>query len=582
MRLPRFRFTLRRMMVAVAIFALALFGHRLYREGVGTRWLLLKLHYGTVSTRRAAADEIRATGFGELARDVFGDGQPKSREELIERRDRRARQARLWLRGLVEATNDPDPVCRAKASNAISVLTIALGTEADRDLARRHLLVALKDPEDAVREAACEALSGLAGPGVGATFDALRGALDDPSASVRETAARSLAFVGLIHKEAQTAVAPILIRLLAGRDEARVRIAAAWGLCRFGKDAVRHPATSGPDVVPALVAATWSDPAVEVRRAVAAIFATLEFDSRTGPDFSAWETRKEAIIPALTALLGDEDEAATRRASPRRWFALGPPRSSHPRPDRAGRRLARSLPRPSIGEGRGAIAGGIATREDGSGRVQMIAEDSGGATTDEISHRLVVEPGESRRRENVAGKVPSRNPTGSALPPAGALPPMCATIRPPRTSSHQSGEGGAILSRRSGGENSRPGASRGGTSPAWWRCRPPGRPWISPTRPRRRRPSRPSAASLPSGGRDPRWPLRLDEQESYAFIPSEAEHRHWSGRPEAGQADEPGTPEIQGRLGRSWPSLPNHARVTIGTREEMAAFRSAMDRVMNA
>ena len=35
-------------------------------------------------------------------------------------------------------------------------------------------------------------------------------------------------------------------------------------------------------------------------------------------------------------------------------------------------------------------------------------------------------------------------------------------------------------------------------------------------------------------------------------------------------------------IGRTWPSMPNHVRVTIGTREEMAKFRAAFARVMNA
>jgi histidinol-phosphate/aromatic aminotransferase/cobyric acid decarboxylase-like protein len=34
-------------------------------------------------------------------------------------------------------------------------------------------------------------------------------------------------------------------------------------------------------------------------------------------------------------------------------------------------------------------------------------------------------------------------------------------------------------------------------------------------------------------------------------------------------------------IGRTWPSLPHHVRVTIGTREEMAKFRTAFGRVMN-
>ncbi len=34
-------------------------------------------------------------------------------------------------------------------------------------------------------------------------------------------------------------------------------------------------------------------------------------------------------------------------------------------------------------------------------------------------------------------------------------------------------------------------------------------------------------------------------------------------------------------IGRSWPSMPNYVRITIGTSEEMAKFRSAFERVMN-
>jgi histidinol-phosphate aminotransferase len=34
-------------------------------------------------------------------------------------------------------------------------------------------------------------------------------------------------------------------------------------------------------------------------------------------------------------------------------------------------------------------------------------------------------------------------------------------------------------------------------------------------------------------------------------------------------------------IGRTWPALPNHVRVSIGTREEMAKFRTAFGRVMN-
>jgi histidinol-phosphate aminotransferase len=35
-------------------------------------------------------------------------------------------------------------------------------------------------------------------------------------------------------------------------------------------------------------------------------------------------------------------------------------------------------------------------------------------------------------------------------------------------------------------------------------------------------------------------------------------------------------------VGRTWPSMPTHVRVTVGTREEMAKFRAAFAKVMNA
>jgi histidinol-phosphate aminotransferase len=35
-------------------------------------------------------------------------------------------------------------------------------------------------------------------------------------------------------------------------------------------------------------------------------------------------------------------------------------------------------------------------------------------------------------------------------------------------------------------------------------------------------------------------------------------------------------------IGRTWPSMPQHVRVSIGTRDEMARFRAAFERVMNA
>jgi histidinol-phosphate aminotransferase len=66
---------------------------------------------------------------------------------------------------------------------------------------------------------------------------------------------------------------------------------------------------------------------------------------------------------------------------------------------------------------------------------------------------------------------------------------------------------------------------------------------------------------------------------NYGFIPSEANMVMVDGK-------RPG-PEVVAEvvkhkvaIGRSWPSMPNHVRVTIGTRDEMAKFKAAFEKVM--
>jgi histidinol-phosphate aminotransferase len=68
-------------------------------------------------------------------------------------------------------------------------------------------------------------------------------------------------------------------------------------------------------------------------------------------------------------------------------------------------------------------------------------------------------------------------------------------------------------------------------------------------------------------------------QHGFAFIPSEANMLMIDGmRP----GREVYTAMLRHKIaiGRSWPSLPTHVRVTIGTREEMAKFKAAFARVM--
>jgi histidinol-phosphate aminotransferase len=69
------------------------------------------------------------------------------------------------------------------------------------------------------------------------------------------------------------------------------------------------------------------------------------------------------------------------------------------------------------------------------------------------------------------------------------------------------------------------------------------------------------------------------EQRGFAFIPSEANMIMIDcKRP----GREVYTAMLQHKIaiGRSWPSLPNHVRVTIGTGDEMARFKTAFARVM--
>lgn len=168
--------------------------------------------------------------------------------------------------------------------------------------------------------AAVGSLSGLASRDTGAVLDAIRSALGDPSIEVREKATYELGMLGVIVPTSQPDAASILIPLLASREVARVRAKAAWGMCYFGVDGRRHSPETGPDVVPALVAAL-DDPDVDVRRTAAVILGSTTFIAGGGK-ISAWDQRKGSIIPALDAATADDDEAV-REESALALFALG-------------------------------------------------------------------------------------------------------------------------------------------------------------------------------------------------------------------------------------------------------------------
>jgi len=68
-------------------------------------------------------------------------------------------------------------------------------------------------------------------------------------------------------------------------------------------------------------------------------------------------------------------------------------------------------------------------------------------------------------------------------------------------------------------------------------------------------------------------------KKGYDFIPSEANMIMVDTKRPGKQVTEAMLAQ-KVAIGRAWPSLPNHVRVTIGTRDEMTKFKSAFERVM--
>jgi histidinol-phosphate/aromatic aminotransferase/cobyric acid decarboxylase-like protein len=71
------------------------------------------------------------------------------------------------------------------------------------------------------------------------------------------------------------------------------------------------------------------------------------------------------------------------------------------------------------------------------------------------------------------------------------------------------------------------------------------------------------------------------DRKGYRYIPSEANMVMVQGKGPGRQTAE-AMLRYKVAIGRAWPSLPDHARVTIGTRDEMAKFKTAFERVMEA
>ncbi len=69
------------------------------------------------------------------------------------------------------------------------------------------------------------------------------------------------------------------------------------------------------------------------------------------------------------------------------------------------------------------------------------------------------------------------------------------------------------------------------------------------------------------------------DKKGYAFIPSDANMVLIDGK-QPGKETAAAMLAHKVAIGRSWPVLPHHVRVTIGTRDEMARLKAAFERVM--
>jgi histidinol-phosphate aminotransferase len=70
------------------------------------------------------------------------------------------------------------------------------------------------------------------------------------------------------------------------------------------------------------------------------------------------------------------------------------------------------------------------------------------------------------------------------------------------------------------------------------------------------------------------------DRKGYSYIPSEANMVLIAGK-SPGRATQDTLLRYKVAVGRSWAALPNHVRVTIGSHDEMAQFKSAFERAMD-
>ena len=72
------------------------------------------------------------------------------------------------------------------------------------------------------------------------------------------------------------------------------------------------------------------------------------------------------------------------------------------------------------------------------------------------------------------------------------------------------------------------------------------------------------------------------DKKGYAFIPSEANMVLIDSKRPGRETAQAMLKQHKVAIGRSWEALPHHVRVTIGTRDEMARFKAAFERVMDS
>ncbi len=205
-RFRRIRFRIRTLLLSTAAIGLALGGVKIYLEGVEMHWLMLKLRYGNVAARRAAALDVLNLGArGRITR----------------------RRAQVLMPALVFATHNPDAACRDNVVCSLAFLAVVKREPTVRLQTLRLLLEAVHDRDARVRAQAMSWLGDLGGQDAPGATNALRSALSDPSFEVQFAAVVHMGILGRNHPAAQRDVALMIISVLESQDDDRVRERAA-------------------------------------------------------------------------------------------------------------------------------------------------------------------------------------------------------------------------------------------------------------------------------------------------------------------------------------------------------------------